>query len=82
MARQMVDRAIQLRPNEALYYYQRGQINLRARRYAEAKKDFEMGLSCWQYNFGRIPSQADLSNALVEATGCLEAREKAWGKKD
>ena len=81
-ARQMADRAIELHPNDGAYYYLRGRINLAARRYPEAKKDFETGLSCWQYNFGRIPTQADLSNALIEATGCLEVHQKAWGKTD
>jgi hypothetical protein len=79
-ARQMVDRAIQLHPDVAVYYSTRGSINMMSYRYAEARADFEKGLRCWRDGVFDLPSQELLSNALIEATGCHEAHERAWGK--
>ena len=81
---EMIDRAIALDPNNPYnsgYYLERGKINMRLTDYKAAKEDFEHGLNCWHakpmWMMIHWPSQADISNSIIYADGCLEAHKKA-----
>lgn len=70
-----INSGIQEFPNNPNGYWSRGHRRMLEGRYAEAKTDFEAAVRHWQPGIA-LYSQEEFSNALVVATGYLEASHK------
>lgn len=80
VARQMSNQAIQLGDNSFRIYKLRGDINMYACRFSEAKADYEKALRYWRTGGFDSGSVEHYSNCIMLATGCLEAQQKARAK--
>jgi tetratricopeptide (TPR) repeat protein len=69
------DRTIKEFPDDPFWYYSRARERMLAGCYAEAKADIESSLHHWRPAQG-MPSRDELTNALIVATGYLEASMK------